>query len=140
MASTLKLIILSSMICLFISGCSIKSVRQQDLDSWKNVSVEELDRHSLFLTLPVVKTKTESGIEIRIYPNKMNLASCYSNINLNNNAFLNYSQFNMYQNCSSQLIGCDNIFYIKDKKIVEYKPVGSCYTDDTVQPEKRNWN
>jgi hypothetical protein len=138
--SQFKLYIISLLILIFMSGCALKSVRQQDLNSWKGVSVEELDTHSLFLTLPVIKTKTESGIEIRVYPNKVNVSSCYENGNINNNGYLNYSQFNIYQNCSNQLVGCDNIFYIKDKKIVEYKPVGSCYTDETVQPEKRNWN
>lgn len=138
--SQFKLYIIILLILIFMSGCALKSVRQQDLNSWKGVSVEELDTHSLFLTLPVIKTKTESGIEIRVYPNKVNVSSCYENGNINNNGYLNYSQFNMYQNCSNQLVGCDNIFYIKDKKIIEYKPVGSCYTDETVQPEKRNWN
>jgi hypothetical protein len=137
---TFKVFISSFFIVLFISGCAFKSVRQQDLNAWEGVSVEELDRHSLFLTLPLIKTKTESGVEIRVYPNKVNLGSCYGSGSVNTNGYLNYSQFSMYQNCSSQLVGCDNIFYIKDKKVLEYKPVGRCYTDETVQPEKRNWN
>ena len=126
-------------LALLVSGCAFKSVRQQDLNSWVGMPVEALDTHSLFLTLPTVKTITKSGIEIRVYPNKRNYSSCFGSGNLNSNGYLSYSSFNSYQNCSSGLVGCDNIFYIKNEKVIEYKPVGRCYTDKTVQPEKRYW-
>ena len=134
-----KIYIVGFMFIILFTGCSVKqqAVRQQDLDAWVNVPVEELDIHSFFLTLPIVKTKTESGLEIRNYPNKINIGSCYG---FANGGFLNKYQYGLYQTCSSDLVGCDNIFYIKDKKVLEYKPVGSCYTDEIVQPEKRNWN
>jgi hypothetical protein len=32
---------------------------------------------------------------------------------------------------------CNNIFYIKDGKVVEYAPTGNCYTDETVRPQAR---
>lgn len=133
-----KLVCINLLILLFFSGCASKTVRQQDLNAWNNVPVEELDTHSLFLTLPVIKTKTENDIEIRVYPNKVNISDCDGNYV--KNGFMSSSIFNAYQTCTSRLVGCDNIFYIKDKKVLEYKPVGRCYTDETVQPEKKNWN
>jgi hypothetical protein len=127
-----------------LSGC--QTVRQQDLDAWRGQPVEALDTHSLFLTLPVVKTKTDSGIEIRDYVNKIGVSSCFKNGfstgNTNATALspynvqaVSYSNFSAFQNCSSRIVGCDNIFYIKNKKVLEYKPVGQCYTNETVQPE-----
>lgn len=133
-----KLVYINLLILLFISGCASKTVRQQDLNAWTNVSVDELDTHSLFLTLPQIKTKTENDIEIRIYSNKVNISDCDGSYI--KSGFMSSSVFNAYQTCTSKLVGCDNIFYIRDKKILEYKPVGNCYTDETVQPEKKNWN
>ena len=37
---------------LFLNGCANMTVRQEDLNAWVGVSVERLDTHSLFLTLP----------------------------------------------------------------------------------------
>ena len=126
-------------LALFIHGCAGKVVRQEDLDSWVGVSVEELDTHSKFLTLPVAKTITDSGVEVRVYSNKINISSCFEFGNIDGKAYSNNANFNAFQDCSSQIVGCDNIFYIKDKKVVEYKPVGQCYTDETTQPERKNF-
>ena len=109
-------------------------VRQPDLDSWGGVAVIARDSRSIFLTVPMVKTITDSGIEIRNYVNKRNVGSCSGSANIS--GYLSYQNFNTFQTCSSGLIGCDNIFYIREGKVIEYKPVGWCYTDDTVRPEK----
>ena len=124
---------------LFITGCAKLAVRQEDLNAWVGVSVEELDTHSLFLTLPVAKTITDSGVEVRVYSNKQNFSSCFDSGNIDGKTYSNDATFTAIQNCSSSIVGCDNIFYIKDKKVVEYKPVGQCYTDETVQPERKNF-
>ena len=126
-------------LALFIHGCAGKVVRQEDLNAWVGVSVEELDTHSLFLTLPVAKTITDSGVEVRVYSNKQNISSCFDTGNLDGKAYSNDATFTAIQNCSSRIVGCDNIFYIKDKMVVEYKPVGQCYTDATLQPERKNF-
>ena len=118
------------MITGLLTSCApVKQVRQQDLDAWKGVSVEALDTQSFFLTLPMIKTTTESGVEIRVYPNKTMIGSC------GRLGTVSYSAFQSFQTCSSQLVGCDNIFYIRDKKIIEYKPVGRCWTDESIAPE-----
>tara|TARA_R110002012_G_C11326243_1_gene576448 strand:- start:86 stop:502 length:417 start_codon:yes stop_codon:yes gene_type:complete len=126
-------------LALFINGCAKMTVRQEDLNAWVGVSVEELDTHSLFLTLPVAKTITDSGVEVRVYSNKQNFSSCFDSGNIDGKTYSNDATFTAIQNCSSGIVGCDNIFYIKDKKVVEYKPVGQCYTDETVQPERKNF-
>ena len=126
-------------LALFLNGCAKLAVRQEDLNAWVGVSVEELDTHSLFLTLPVAKTITDSGVEVRVYSNKQNISSCFDTGNLDGKAYSNDATFTAIQNCSSRIVGCDNIFYIKDKMVVEYKPVGQCYTDATLQPERKNF-
>ena len=138
MAISKKIISLMAL-TLFIHGCAGKTVRQEDLNSWVGVSVDELDTHSLFLTLPVAKTISDSGVEVRVYSNKKNLSSCFDSGNIDGKAYSNDASFTAFQNCSSRIVGCDNIFYIKDRKVMEYKPVGQCYTDETLQPEIKNF-
>lgn len=117
------------------SGCAGLLVRQQDLDAWVGVPVEALDTHSFFLTVPMIRTRTESGIEIRNYANGRNMASCAGS----GNAFGTGSwvQANAFSNCTSGWVGCNNIFYIKDGKVIEYAPTGRCYTNSSVQPQER---
>ena len=122
-----------------ISGCAFKTVRQVDIDAWKDVPVTALDTHSLFITVPVVKTVTDQGIEIRDYVNKVGFSSCMGSGGGTGGRYgysMSYANFSSFQSCTAQMVGCDNIFYIRDGKVIQYKPVGQCYTDETVQPEK----
>jgi hypothetical protein len=125
------------LILIIVSCAPVRTVRQQDLQAWVGVPVEALDLHSFFLTLPMVKTKTESGIEVRLYPNKRNIGVCFGGGGIFTTTTLNHAAFNSFKTCSAGLVGCDNIFYIKDRKVIEYIPVGNCFTDERVQPEKR---
>lgn len=120
---------------LFSISCASLLVRQSDLDSWVGVPVIALDTHSFFLTIPMVKTLTGNGIEIRNYMNKGSFSSCQDSGSVSHNNFLSYSRFNAVQNCSSRIIGCDNIFYIRDGVVIKYKPVGRCKTNQTLRPE-----
>lgn len=120
-------------VVIVITGCA--TVRQQDLDAWVGVPVEALDTHSLFITVPMYRTRTESGIEIRNYANGRDITQCFGNAGAN--AYGNYVTANAFSTCSSGRIVCNNIFYIKDGKIIEYAPTGRCYTDATVQPQAR---
>lgn len=122
-------------VVLLFAGCV---VRPSDLDAWRNVPVEALDTHSFFITVPMIKTMTESGIEIRDYVNKDNVGRCFGNAqgtSTYGGKYVSYANYNAFATCSSSMVGCDNIFYIRDGKVLEYKPVGRCYTDDTVRPE-----
>ena len=117
----------------FAAACA--TVRQQDLDSWVGKPVEALDTHSLFITVPVYRTVTASGIEIRNYANGGDVVSCFSTAGAaNTGTFVNA---NAFTTCSSGRIVCNNIFYIKDGKVLEYAPTGRCFTDERVQPQAR---
>ena len=121
--------------CCLAPTAPFKTVRQIDLDSWNDVPVSALDLHSFWNTIPMVKTITDQDIEIRMYVNKKNISSCYGSGNAN--VYLSTAAFNEFKNCVTSSFGCDNIFYIKNDKVLEYVPVGNCYTDDSLRPEKR---
>jgi hypothetical protein len=116
-----------------LAGCA--TVRQQDLDAWVGVPVEALDTHSFFITVPMFRTRTDSGIEVRNYANGYDVAQCFGNANAS--MVGNFVNANTFTTCSSRRIVCNNIFYIKDGKVIEYAPTGRCYTDETVQPQAR---
>lgn len=118
-----------------VACATVRTVRQQDLDAWVGMPVEALDTHSLFLTIPMVRTKTESGIEIRNYANGRNFGSCSGFGSAN--AAGSWVNANAFSNCSSGWVGCNNIFYIKNGKVIEYAPTGRCFTDESVQPQAR---
>ena len=103
-------------------GCG--TVRKQDLDSWVGMPVEALDTHSFFITVPVRKSVTSTGIEVRNYVNGRETENC------------TYNKFTG-TDCSKDSITCNNIFYIKDGRVLEYAPTGRCMTNETVQPQAR---
>ena len=127
-----KTTLLTAVVMLTV-GCA--TVRQKDLDVWVGMPVEALETHSFFVTVPLYKTRTESGIEIWNYANGSEVASCFGNAYARgNNRYVNASSFST---CSSNRIVCNNLFYIKDKKVIEYKPSGRCITAEFLQPETR---
>ena len=103
----------------FLTGCV---VRQSDLDAWVGMPVEALDTHSFFLTLPMKRSFSASGIEIRNYMNE-------------GTAYLPVGGVVVPRRG-----GCHNIFYIdQDGCVIEYRPTPSgairCYTDATLRPQ-----
>lgn len=128
-------IALAVVAALSMSACAGLLVRQQDLDAWVGIPIEALDTHSLFITVPMFRTVTPSGIEIRNYANGSDVASCFTNAGANRAG--NFVNANSFTTCSSGRVVCNNIFYIKDGKVVEYAPTGRCYTDSSVQPQAR---
>lgn len=120
-------------IALTVAACA--TVRKQDLDAWVGIPVEALDTHSFFITVPMYRSVTSSGIEIRNYANGADVAQCFSNANANKTG--NYVNANAFTTCSSGRVVCNNIFYIKEGVVIEYAPTGRCYTDETVQPQPR---
>jgi hypothetical protein len=110
-------------------------VRQQDLDAWVGVPVEALDTHPYAIVLPMYRTVTASGIEIRNYVNGRDVAQCFGSAG--GNRVGNFVNANSFTACSSGRIVCNNIFYIKDGVVIEYVPTGRCYTDESVQPGSR---
>ncbi len=122
-----------------LTGCS---VRQKDLDAWVGQPVEALDTQPFFLTLPMVKTFTQSGVEIRNYINGRNIGRCFGSGYIYG-ATYNSANYNTFSNCVSGFGACNNIFYIKNEKVIEYAPTGSggmrCFTDDRVLPSSRRY-
>ena len=121
------------LVAIGLSGCA--SVHQADLDAWAGVPVVALDTHSLFLTLPMVKTFTDTGVEIRVYSNKQGVSSCAGGGAVASGT-LPLASFNSYRSCTSRLVGCDGVFYVRDGTVIEAKPVGQCYTNASTRPEK----
>jgi hypothetical protein len=123
---------------MLIAGCAGAGIRQSDIDAWSGIPVVALDTQSFFLTLPMVKTFTDTGVEIRDYVNKRNVAGCIQNsfgsATMPTNA-ITYANFNNFQLCSSSVHGCDNIFYIRDGKVIEFRPTGYCKTSNLVRPQ-----
>jgi hypothetical protein len=116
-----------------LSGCA--TVRQQDLDAWVGMPVEALDTHSLLITIPMYKSTTQSGMEVRNYANGADVESCFSSAGASGKG--KYANANAFTTCSSNRVVCNNIFYIRDGVVVEYAPTGRCYTDDSVRPQSR---
>jgi hypothetical protein len=108
--------------CAALSACA--TVRKQDLDAWAGMPVEALDTHTLFISMPMKKQITSTGIEVRNYINGKETESC------------TYNKFTGLD-CEKDSITCNNIFYIKGGIILEYVPAGSCKTNETVQPQAR---
>ncbi len=131
-------VILISAFLMGLAGCAV--VHQEDLDAWIDVPVVALDTHSFLVTLPMAKTVTESGVEIRVYSNKAGFTNCggggFGSINSSPGNSIAYQNFSSFQNCTSKLVGCDGVFYIRDGKVLEAKAVGRCYTNEKSRPEK----
>ena len=121
------------LLCHALSGCADnKEVHRFELISWNGVAVEELDNHYMFSKIHMVKTLTDTGIEIRDYMNKPGINSCdkYGLVN----GYMSFSDFMAFKGCTSLLTGCDNNFYIRNGKVIKFEPVGNCYTDEFSRP------
>ncbi len=115
-----------------IGGCA--TVRQQDLDAWVGVPVNALDIHPLFLTMPMYRTQTESGIETRNYVNGQEVEQCFTRMGAHRNDS-KYVSHSAFTSCSESRIVCNNIFYIQGGKVIRYAPTGNCFTNETVRPQ-----
>ena len=115
-----------------LAGCA--TVRQQDLDAWAGAPVEALDTHPLFLTIPMYRAQTESGIETRNYVNSKEVEQCFTRIGARrgDSKYLSHSAFTT---CSENRLVCNNLFYIQGGKVIRYAPTGDCYTNDSVRPQ-----
>ncbi|MCY4471150.1 MAG: hypothetical protein OXC08_20735 [Thiotrichales bacterium] len=79
----------------------------------------KLDTHPLFLTMRLERSFAADGaIEIRNYVNEMHVSAPIAGMMV------------------SRRIACNNIFYIHDDVVMEYRPTGRCYTDATTRPRR----
>ena len=123
------------LVSLMLSGC--QTVHQEDLVAWEGALVSALDAHPFFLTLPMVRTLTDDGTEIRNYVNGANVGSCGGGGSIYG-GFVNTATYRQFSSCTSQFAACNNIFYIKSGKVIRYTPVGSggarCKTYEQLRP------
>lgn len=115
-----------------VTGCM---VRPEDMNAWVGMPVEALDTHSLFNTIPMRKTYTASGIEVRNYANGGIVDNCFETGRVK--GIGSSASYSGTVNCTTSSVVCNNLFYIKNGVVLEYAPTGRCYTDKTVQPEPR---
>ncbi len=120
-----------------ISACATKHTeKKQDLEAWVGTSVEALDTHALFSTMPMFRTNTDGGTEIRNYAYGYDFGECFGKAGASSPG--DFVNTNAFIACSSSRIVCNNLFYIKEEKIIEYAPTGRCHTDRRTQPETRH--
>jgi len=120
---------------LAVAGCA--SVRPTDLQAWVGAPVSELDTHPIFLTMPVVRTQTADGTEIRDYVNGRNVQACAGSGSIFTST-VNAATYGQFSSCMQSFAACHNIFNIKDGRVTRYTPIGSggarCYTDERDRP------
>ena len=124
-------VLLCGLTLMILSGC-LRGVRGEDLNAWVGQPVSLLDSHPFFMTVPLEKRFTSDGIEVRNYRNGRRVISCSGQSTLNSYS----SAINSYANCYQNDVVCNNIFYIKNNKVLRYEPTGRCYTDASVQPRQ----
>src|SRR6266700_5031946 len=116
---------------LLVGGCA--SVHQEDLASWIDRPVSELDTQPMFLTMQVARTRTEDGTEIRNYVNGKEVISCSGGGSIFAGP-VNMATYNQYSSCARNFPTCNNIFQIKSGRVISYTPVGTggarCFTDE----------
>jgi hypothetical protein len=124
-----------------ITGLMLAScmhVRQEDLDSWVGRPASDLDKHPIFLTMQVVRTRTSDGTEIRNYVNGRNTASCSGGGSVFTGGYVDMATYSQFTSCMQTFAACNNIFYIKDGVVTQYSPIGTgggrCYTAAESQP------
>jgi hypothetical protein len=125
-------------VALILVGCGSLVVRQVDLDAWVDQPVAALEMHPVFLTIPVVKTVASDGTEIWNFVNGADVGGC-SNGGAVFGGTVNFATYTSFSNCMARKMACNNIFYIKDKTVKRYVPVGTggarCVTDERLQPK-----
>jgi hypothetical protein len=109
------------------------SVHLEDLNAWTGAPVSALDKHPIFLTLPVVKTMAADGTEIRNYVNGRNV-TCTGSAS----GVVSLAVYSSFTNYIQAFPACNNIFYIKNGVVTQYTPIGTggarCYTDERLRP------
>lgn len=122
---------------LFLGLLLTACVRMQDTDPWIGQPVAQLEQHPFFSALPVDTRRAANGVEIRNYVNGGERASsCFESAGPGGapgEANGPDTEF-----CSTEYYACNNIFYIRDGRVVRYVPTSSggaiCYTDERLQP------
>ncbi len=137
---------------IFISAQCYSQVHQSDLNAWKRIHVDALDKHVIWSKVASIRSVQKDMSEKRIYVNRVvdiNNKKCFDQGLVkkecrNQNPCLKglgdvitEAQMDEYLICSEKMFGCDNIFTIKDSLVLSYSPVGYCFTNSLVRPDIR---
>jgi hypothetical protein len=120
-------IIVACALPLTLASCSIgptPAVRQEDPQSWVGAPVAQLDKHPVFLTMHMVRTRMADGTEIRDYVNGHDFASCSGGGNVVA-GYVDMATYNSFSSCMQSFAACHNIFYIKNDVVTQYLSIGS---------------
>jgi len=116
-------------------GCA--SVHQDDLDTWKGRPVSDIEKHPIFVTMPVVRTVTSDGTELRDYVNGQNVAQCSSGGTVFNGV-VNMASYNSFMSCTQKIQACHGIFTIKNGTVESLSAIGTggarCYSNESMRP------
>jgi hypothetical protein len=123
-------------IALLLTSCG--TVRQSDLDAWTGRPVSDLDKHPVFLTMPVVRTVASDGTEIRNHVNARNIGACARGGAVFSGP-IERAAFDRFTACTRSVAACNNVFYINNGIVTRYTPVGTggarCETDTRTHPD-----
>lgn len=135
-AETHGVCVLLLSVCL--AGCA--SVRQEDMDAWIGQPVVALETHPVFATMRLVRTRASDGSEVRNYINGTVVSSCSGGGNISA-GIVDFASYNSFMSCMHQHPACNNIFHLKEGKIISYTPIGTggarCFTDARAKPNFR---
>ena len=121
----MRTVVLCGLTLMLLSGC-FRGVRQEDLNAWVGQPVSLLDQHPFFMTVPLERRFTADGVEIRNYRNGRTYSDCS----------VSAGYFGSDVDCYQNDVVCNNIFYIKNNKVIRYEPTGRCYTKASLQPQR----
>lgn len=128
----MRILALGCMI-LAATGC----VRAEDLEAWVGQPVAALETHPVFSTVPVVRTRASDGTEIWNYVNGREVTNCEQSVR-GSGGHASYATYSRVTNCTSGVMACNNIFYVRNGIVLRYTPIGTggaiCYTDSRMQP------
>lgn len=97
---------------LVLAGCATPS--------WKGLPLAALEVHPGLTGSRMVRTRTDSGIEIRNYSRMFTPTNCTA---LDGSVGAgNWVSGAAFAECSASLNACHHLFYIKDGQILDYSP------------------
>ena len=123
----------------FLSGCSSQKVRTEDLNSWPNHNLVELETHSLFSTLPRDERQIPNGERIINFTERKIVSqgpsSCFGAGGFGYSGGIGLST----TFCDRQRLVEDNCvhqFLVSDNRVLSYKVMGNdCFTTCKNQPD-----
>jgi hypothetical protein len=116
-------------------GCA--TVHPEDTEAWVGQPVALLEKHPLFLTMQVVKTRASDGTEIWNYVSGRDISTCSQDGTIFGRP-VSWATYSGFANCTSRFAACNNIFYIKDGRVQRVVVMASggaqCSTDKRFLP------